>query len=133
MPKKNKKATDTGRKKTTSVKAKSSTTATTSTDMDLNGSFLTPSGGTIVSTVSPSQPPPPSSAPVTGNGTVLAYLQIIDAINQALLKRVDDLESQHINPTTLQATKATLEQGPPTVPTLTHFIQPGYQHSSSNS
>ena len=26
-----------------------------------------------------------------------------------------------------------LEQGPPTVPTMTHFIQPGHQHSSSNS
>ena len=133
MPKKNKKATETGHKKATSVKAKRSATATTYTDMDLNGSFLTPSGGTIVSTASSSQPPPPSSDPITGNDTVLAYLQRIDATNQALLKRVDDLESQCINPSMVQATKATLEQGPPTVPIMTHSRQPGHQHSSSNS
>ena len=90
MPKRSKKAVDTGRKKTTSVKAKNSTTSTKSTDMDLNGTFLTPSGGTIVSTVSSSQPPP-SSDPVTGHDTVLAYLQKINATNQALLKSVDDL------------------------------------------
>ena len=89
MPKRSKKAVDTGRKKTTSVKAKNSTTATKPIDMDLTGSFLTPSGETIVSTVSSSQSPP-SSDPVTGNDTVLAYLQKIDATNQALLKRVDD-------------------------------------------
>ena len=59
MPKKNKKATDTGRKKTTSARVKNSNSATTSTDIDLNGSFLTPSGGTIVSTVSSPQPPHP--------------------------------------------------------------------------
>ena len=92
MPKKNKKATDTGRRKTTLSKIKNSNTATASTDMDLNGSFLTPSGGTIVSTVSSPQPNPLNSAPTAGNDTVLAYLQRIDATNQALLKRVDDLE-----------------------------------------
>ena len=88
MPKRSKKAVDTGRKKTTSAKAKNSTTATKSTDMDLNESFLTPSGGTIVITVSSSQTPPSSSDTVTGNDTVLAYLQKIDATNSALLKRV---------------------------------------------
>ena len=133
MPKKNKKATDTGRKKTTSAKTKNSNTATTSLDMDLNGSFLTPSGGTIVSAVPSSQPPPSSSAPVPGNDTVLAYFQRIDATNQALLKKVDHQDSQRANPTTVQATKATLEQGPPIVPTVTHFSQPGHQLSSSNS
>ena len=133
MPKKNKKATDTGRRKTTSARVKNSNSATTSTDMDLNGSFLTPSGGTIVSTVSSPQPPPPSSASVPANDTVLAYLQKIDATNQVLLKRVDDLESQHVNSMTMQSTKPTLEQGPLTVPTVTHFVQPGHQLSSSNS
>ena len=64
---------------------------------------------------------------------MLAYLQRIDATNQALLKRVDDLESQCVNASMVQATKATLEQGPPTVPIVTHSRQPGHQHSSSNS
>ena len=51
ISKMNKKAAGTERKKiTASVRAKSSTKATKSTNMDLNGSFLTPSGGTIVST-----------------------------------------------------------------------------------
>ena len=60
---------------------------------------------------------------------MLAYLQRIDATNQALLKRVDDLESQRVNPTTVQATKATLGQGPPTG---THSVQSGNQLSSSS-
>ena len=128
MPKRNKKATDTGHRKTT-AKTKKSGTVVASTDMDLNGSFLMPSGGTIVSTVSSPQPPPLSSVPVPGNDIVLAYLQRIDATNQALLKRVDDLESQRVNPTTVQATKATLGQGPPTG---THSVQPGHQLSSSS-
>ena len=34
---------------------------------------------------------------------------------------------------TVQATKATLEQGSPTMPTVTHSVQPGHQLSSSNS
>ena len=50
-----------------------------------------------------------------------------------LLKRVDDLESQHVNSMTMQSTKPTLEQGPLTMPTVTHFVQPGHQLSSSNS
>ena len=44
--------------KTAFAKTKNSVTITKPTDMDLNGSFLTPSCGTIVSTVSSSQPPP---------------------------------------------------------------------------
>ena len=133
MSKRNKKATDTGHKKTASAKVRNRNTATTSTDTDLNGSFLTPSGGTIVSTVSSLQPPPPSSAPTVGNDAVLAYLQRIDATNQALLKRVNDLESQCVNLTMVQATRASLEQGPSVVPTVSHLAQPGHQPSSSNS
>ena len=115
IPKRSKKAVDTGRKKTTLVKAKNSTTATKSTDLNLHGSFLTPSGGTIVRSVSSSQPPP-SSDPVIGNDRVLAYLHKIDANNQALLKRLDDLESQCVNPTTVQATNSTVGKGPLTKP-----------------
>ena len=90
MPKRSKKA-DTGKKKSTAGKTKNATVLKL-TDMDLNGSFLMPSGGTIVSTVSSPQPPPRSD-PVAENGTVLAYLQKIDATNQMLLKRVDELEN----------------------------------------
>ena len=79
--------------------------------MDLNGSFLTPSGGTIVSTVSSPQPPIHND-PVAENGTVLAYLQKIDATNQMLLRRVDELESQQVTPAPTQATNVTLGQVP---------------------
>ena len=79
--------------------------------MDLNGSFLTPSGGTIVSTVSSPQPPIRND-PVAENGTVLAYLQKIDATNQMLLRRVDELESQRVTPAPTQATNVTLGQVP---------------------
>ena len=108
MPKRSKKA-DTGKKKPTTGK-KNNGTVSQSSDMDLNGSFLTPSGGTIVSTVSSPQPPPRSD-PVAENGTVLAYLQKIDATNQMLLRRVDELESQRVTPTTTQATNVTLGAG----------------------
>ena len=64
---------------------------------------------------------------------LLAYLQQIDAKNQALKKKVDDLESQRINHSTVQAAKATLEQGPPAMPIMTQFRQPGHQHSAPNS
>ena len=133
MPKRNKKVTDTGYKKTTTGKAKDRNSATASAAMDLNGSFLTPSGGTIVSTVSSPPPHPPNSVPTVGNDAVLAYLQRIDATNQALLKRVNDLESQRVNPTTVPATRATPEQGPSTGPTVPHLTQPGQQPSSVNS
>ena len=133
MPKKNKKTSDTGRKKTTSSKANNSKLATTSTDMDLNGSFLTPSGGTIVSTITPPQPPPPSSASVAANDTVLDYLQRIDATNQALLKRVDNLENQRVNSTTVQVAGPNGGQGSLTGHTASHFTQPPQQLTSSNS
>ena len=61
------------------------------------------------------------------------YLQRIHATNQALLKRVDDLERQRVNSTTMQTTKPIPEQGRCTVPTVTHLIQPGHQPSSTNS
>ena len=63
--------------------------------MDLNRSFLTPT--TIVSTVSPSQPPPISDT-VTENDTALAYLQKINATQVALLKRVDELRESRCQP-----------------------------------
>ena len=108
MPKRSKKV-DTGKKKGTVSKAKSSNSTTQPPNLDLNGSFITPSGGTIVSTASPLQPPLTSDQ-VTGNDTVLAYLQRIDATNQALLKRVDVLESQRVATATVQAANVNLGQ-----------------------
>ena len=108
MPKRSKKV-DTGKKKGTVSKAKSSNSTTQPPNLDLNGSFITPSGGTIVSTASPLQPLLTSDQ-VTGNDTVLAYLQRIDATNQALLKRVDVLESQRVSTATVQAANVNLGQ-----------------------
>ena len=108
MPKRSKKV-DTGKKKGIVSKAKSSNSTTQPPNLDLNGSFITPSGGTIVSTASPLQPLLTSDQ-VTGNDTVLAYLQRIDATNQALLKRVDVLESQRVSTATVQAANVNLGQ-----------------------
>ena len=131
MPKRSKKA-DTGRKKTTTAKTKNAT-VTQVTELDLNGSFLTPSGGTIVSTV-PSPQPPPRRDPVSENSTVLAYLQKIDATNQMLLKRVDELENQRATPSTTQATSATLGQGLSSTPSGTASAHPtSHQHLSATS
>ena len=126
MPKRSKKA-DTGKKKSTTSKTKNAT------DMDLNGSFLTPSGGTIVSTVSSPQPPPRCDT-VAEDGTVLAYLQKIDATNQMLLRRVDELENQRATPATIPTTNATLGQGPTNISlgtASTHAT--GHQYSTVNS
>ena len=125
MPIRSKK-TDTGHNKTTTVKTKNAT-VTQATELDLNGSFLTPAGGTIVSTV-PSPQPPPHRDPVSENNTVLAYLQKIDATNQMLLKRVDDLENQRATPSTTQATSATLGQGLSSIPSGTASAHPTSHH-----
>ena len=131
MPRRSKK-TDTGRKKTTTVKTKNAT-VTQATDLDLNGSFLTPSGGAIVSTV-PSPQPPPHRDPILENNTVLGYLQKIDATNQMLLKRVDELENQRATPPTTQATGATLGQGLSNIPSGTASGHPtSQQHLSATS
>ena len=131
MPKRSKKA-DTGKKKSTTSKTKNATVSK-SADMDLNGSFLTPSGGTIVSTVSSPQPPPRCDT-VPEDGTVLAYLQKIDATNQMLLRRVDELENQRATPATISTTNATLGQGTTNIPlgtASTHAT--GHQYSTVNS
>ena len=131
MPKRSKKV-DTGKKKPTTGK-KNNTTGSKSSDMDLNDSFLTPSGCTIVSTVSSPQQPPRSD-PVAENGTVLAYLQKIDTTNQMLLRRVDELESQRVTPTTTQATNVTLGQAPTNIPVGTASVHSaGHQYSAATS
>ena len=139
MPKRSKKA-DTGKKKsTTSMLQTKNATVSKSTDMDLNGSFLTPSRGTIVSTVSSPQPPPRCDT-IAEDGTVLAYLQKIDATNQMLLRRVDELENQRATPATIPTTNATLGQGPTNISlgtASTHatghqYLFPGWSLSSGH-
>ena len=115
---------------TSSVRDKSSTRATKPTNMDLNKFFLTPSGVTIVSTDSSDQPLPTSDqAPVSD--TAMVFLKKIDATNQAMLKRVDDMENQCVKPSTLHATSTTSDHGASTMPILTNTVQPIGQHHSS--
>ena len=97
--------------------------------MDLNGSFLTPSCGTIVSTVSSSQPLPTGN-PIAEGDTMMAYHKRIDSTNQALLKRVADLENQCVNPAIDQA-NVTADPLTPTLPMWTNNTQLTGQHHSS--
>ena len=63
-----------------------------------------------------------------------AYLQKIDATNQMLLKRLDELENQRATPATTQTTSATLGQGPSSIPTGTASVHPSsHQHLLATS
>ena len=96
MTKPRKSPVTTSKKKTTaSARAKNSTRKMRNKEVNLDGSFLTASGRTTVSTGSSlsqndgSEQPPQHDA-------VMAYLKKIDTTNQALLKRVDDIETQRV-------------------------------------
>ena len=124
MTKPRKSPATTSKKKTTaSARAKNSTRKLRNKEMNLDGSFLTASGRTTVSTESSSsqndgsgQPPP--------HDAVMAYLKKIDATNQALLKRVDDLETQRAHATARQ-------DAHPNLPTDHTSVRTALSHAST--
>ena len=94
-------ATTSKKKTTASARAKNSTRKLKSKEVNLDGSFLTASGRTTVSNGS-YLPQNDSSEQPPQHDAVMAYLKKIDATNQALLKRVDDLESHRAQATARQ-------------------------------
>ena len=75
-------------------------------------------------------PTPTPGNPIAEGDTMMAYHKRIDATNQALLKRVDDLENQCVNPANGQA-NVTADPLTPTLPVRTNCTQLIWQHHSS--